>query len=641
MSDDRNVRIGGHEFDPALRAALVPDARDGSTPYIVQLHEERGGDTTNELRASHGVRFNDYVSGGAYVEKLDAVQFAGLASDSDVRAVVPFEPAFKLGPVQASAGGLRMVLFPDANPELVAARVQEMTGADVDVHDDRDLGGVAQLISAAALSDEESLSIAQLDGVRWMEPVPAMKHDDSNTAGMLQSGDRGAVPAWDHGLHGEQQVIGVIDGLLDHTHCWFRDATDNTPGPDHRKLAGLRDAAPGPQDEHRPSDHGTFVCGIVAGDDSHAAGKAPDRGLAWAARMTFGSSLDVPRRMSLLRYLTAAAADGARIHTNSWHEEPQPSVQYNQTAADVDAFVWNNEDNLVLGSAGNINESLGPPGTAKNALCVSACHGEEGEVRFGDGGTGPTLDLRPRYKPEIMAPGCQITSARSETTCLTKLWNTCASSWATPAAAAAAALVRQYYTEGWYPTGAREVQNAFIPSGALLKATLLNAAVDVARAADFPSNTRGWGSVQLSRVLGFGPGDRSIAVTDVRNRDGLRTGDRSDRGLTVGGQTRALILTLVWSDPPVCAGSADPMVNTLDLLVSSPAGNLVFHGNVFANGASTTGDAVDGANNVKMVIVDDPERGDWSVAVIGADVKVGDSGQGFALVVRTDRTAAP
>lgn len=44
---------------------------------------------------------------------------------------------------------------------------------------------------------------------------------------------------------------------------------------------------------------------------------------------------------------------------------------------------------------------------------------------------------------------------------------------ATPIAAASALVVRQYFTEGWYPTGAPVPANAFIPSGALLKAVLI------------------------------------------------------------------------------------------------------------------------------------------------------------------------
>ena len=65
---------------------------------------------------------------------------------------------------------------------------------------------------------------------------------------------------------------------------------------------------------------------------------------------------------------------GATIHTNSWHDDTAGAgnpATYNQTAADVDTFTWNNEDHLVLGSAGNNGEEQGPPGTAKNAICVA------------------------------------------------------------------------------------------------------------------------------------------------------------------------------------------------------------------------------------------------------------------------------
>lgn len=44
---------------------------------------------------------------------------------------------------------------------------------------------------------------------------------------------------------------------------------------------------------------------------------------------------------------------------------------------------------------------------------------------------------------------------------------------AAPIVAGSAALVRQYFIEGWYPTGAAVSSSGFIPSGALIKAVLL------------------------------------------------------------------------------------------------------------------------------------------------------------------------
>src|SRR5204863_348753 len=82
----------------------------------------------------------------------------------------------------------------------------------------------------------------------------------------------------------------------------------------------------------------------------------------------------------------AAPAEGARVHTNSWHDEP--SIQYNQLAADLDTFAWNNEEHLILGSAGNRFEQMGPPGTAKNVLSVAVSRGPA-PAGFGDGATGP------------------------------------------------------------------------------------------------------------------------------------------------------------------------------------------------------------------------------------------------------------
>ena len=44
-----------------------------------------------------------------------------------------------------------------------------------------------------------------------------------------------------------------------------------------------------------------------------------------------------------------------------------------------------------------------------------------------------------------------------------------------PAIAGAGALVRQYFEEGWYPSGTEQPADALDPSGALVKAVLLQA----------------------------------------------------------------------------------------------------------------------------------------------------------------------
>jgi subtilisin family serine protease len=76
-----------------------------------------------------------------------------------------------------------------------------------------------------------------------------------------------------------------------------------------------------------------------------------------------------------------------------------------------------------------------------------------------------------------MRPGQNIVSANAGTTC--SLLSMAGTSMATPIMAGTAALVRQYFRLGYYPTGAATGANAMRPSAALLKAVLLNSAVPV------------------------------------------------------------------------------------------------------------------------------------------------------------------
>ena len=67
---------------------------------------------------------------------------------------------------------------------------------------------------------------------------------------------------------------------------------------------------------------------------------------------------------------------------------------------------------------------------------------------------------------------------------------------AAPAVAGSAALVRQYYREGWYPTGAKRNPDKFTPTAALIKATLINSSVEVTGAGAYDN-----GQIQVPTVL--------------------------------------------------------------------------------------------------------------------------------------------
>jgi hypothetical protein len=250
-----------------------------------------------------------------------------------------------------------------------------------------------------------------------------------------------------------------------------------------------------------------------------------------------------------------------------------------------------------------------------------------------------------------MAAGWPISSAFPDGgTCAIGQSPVAQTSWATPHAAAAAALARQYFTEGWYPVGRKVgAPLAFTPTGALLKAVLLNSTVDLTGVPGYPSDLEGWGPIQLDRALYFDGDARKLAVWDVRHAVGLTpVVDIRRHGLVVLDGSEQLKVTLVWTEPaPTFPTLSRPdftavtLVNDLDLLVTAPDGTQ-YVGNDFTNGVSTpNGSGVDSLNNVEMVVVNAPAPGKWVLEVHGvvyqphpADRRIRHAvaGQGYALV---------
>jgi M6 family metalloprotease-like protein len=662
---DYRIKLQAYTFDPLqkmpdIRPDLQLKARPGKERYrLIQFKHSPNRKQVEILKKQFGLKLDRYYPNYTYLEKISDTTLDSLKQLRFFRWSGEYQPAYKISPgigqieYRTEEGRsregivLQALLATESDTSAVKELLSSLGAFNINIIDDRKFNGPLRVQFNIPSTDLLN-SIAQINNVLWIEEVAEIIEDNGNTAGTIQSGTPGTVPIWNRGIHGENQIVGVIDTPIDTAHCMFNDPVDNTIRAAHRKVVGYRNAAGA-----AIGTHGTFVAGIVAGDDLNNPGTGGNRGNAWAARLTYGYNQDViSGTASMLSYLSAAYADGAFIHTNSWHQEP--ATQYNQTAADVDNFIWNNEDNLVIGSSGNVGEAIGPPGTAKNAISVSATQQDPNELNFGDGNNGPTPDGR--RKPDLFAPGCSITSAQAGTACTITLDQIiygfgpiCATSWATPAVAGAAAMVRQYYTEGWYPSGNRQPHHSFIPSGALLKATLLNSTIDMTGIAGYPGSTagpgltnqEGWGLILLDNTLYF-PGDaENLFVWDVRNADGLMTGESNNYSVHVTTNTVPLKITLVWADPPASSGSAAPIVNDLDLSVISPDGVTTFLGNVFAAGQSTVGGTSDTLNNVEMVLVNTPQIGEYVIQINGTKVNVGDPGQGYALVVTADTEDPP
>src|SRR5207247_8592666 len=79
-------------------------------------------------------------------------------------------------------------------------------------------------------------------------------------------------------------------------------------------------------------------------------------------------------------------------------------------------------------------------------------------------------------------------------------------SYSPPAAAAAAAIIRQYFVDGWYPSGAPVPGNSMNPSAALIRAILIASGQQVTGSGlvarsptdTWPTSEKGFGRVVLS-----------------------------------------------------------------------------------------------------------------------------------------------
>jgi hypothetical protein len=645
------LQLRSGAVDTAQTLQLKAEPQGGAGRYVIQLD----GPLTRVRRAQlerAGIRLGDYLPDHAYVVRVAASEAATLATLPGVRWVERFRPEWKLAPdigtrvgaANRAEGGLaRGAGEPDPGEAVVAAR-RSLAAAGrvkvvISVFADADLDAVAadlarvngvQMLSVQRTGARSLIdavvplaalnAVAALDAVQFVEEAPVGTLRNTTTRWVIQSNINGQTPLWNAGLHGEGQIAGLIDGEVWQGSCYFSDSVP--PGPAHRKLVGYHATA-------GANSHGTHTAGTLVGDQ--APWGAPDvaDGMAFAAKLSYSSYWNVSANPSLLYpYLVTAHTDGARVHSNSWGDDT--TTAYTTWCEQADRYARDYEDDLVVFSATNY-ATLKTPENAKNVLAVGATYQAPSQDSKAYGGSGPTADGR--RKPEVFAPGAGIVSASYYLTCGT--YTSSGTSMASPAVAGMAVLTRQYYMDGYYPSGQATPADAFTPSGALLKATVINSAVDMTNVAGYPSDTEGWGRLLMDRALYFAGDARTLFVADVRNAAGLSTGEFETYHVEVTNTAEPLKVTLVFTDAPGTVNASQPVVNDVDLIVTGPrtaaSGGLAYRGNYFAAGQSAAGGVRDALNNVEQVHLTAPELGVYTIEVNGAAIN--QDTQGYALVV--------
>ncbi|GAA1059922.1 S8 family serine peptidase [Agromyces bracchium] len=607
--------------------------------------------------ADAGAEVQEYVSENTYLATYPPNDITPVSDLPFVDWAGPYAKAFKIPPslvgANVDAAGPRDFGFDTPHPSRAFTPVDLLLHPDVTPTDE-----LVERVARAAKVNPEQVEVtsaklrvtteqgrlprlATIDEVREIQPVPERRLFNNVARGILNAD----VIVNGTAFRGDGEVVAVADTGFD-----IGDAGNPHPAFAGRvvQLHALGRTSPARADD--PHGHGTHVAGSVLGRGNSATmggaieGTAPEAELILQSLIDSGGGLGgIPADLTDLFQPTYD--DGARVHTNSWGSTI-PGLPYSPSSREIDAFVWNNPDQVICFAAGNdgvdgdadgaIDASqIGSEGAAKNCITVGASESvRDFGFTYGDywpsdypadpvGGDlqadssvgmaafssrGPTQEGR--IKPDVIAPGTCILSTLSRNapggtdfgvSSDPLFFFDTGTSMATPLVAGCAAVIRETLVKNGLAT----------PSAALVKALLVNGAVELpgqykpSEAGESPNTNSGWGRVDLAGSVilpgpagdgGLGEGgpleqgdEESFEVEIPEESPKFRAPQHHEGAAPPAPGGATFKVTLVWSDPPGAL-----LQNDLDLIVIAADGT-ERHGNV------GTGAGFDRDNNVEQV----------------------------------------
>jgi serine protease AprX len=663
------IFINGISFDPLADRQILKSAgmfsEDASKSDYILIQFTSTPDAASRKRISRAhVEILEYVSENTYLCYYKDKDLSKIRSLRDVTWADIYFSGFKIPPNLRDRieGGLTQ-LVPRAT---ASSHSNKRDLVDIVFHDNVDPTSpfVRKAIAEATRLGDEILptgrhkirvtipgkyldDIAAIDGVRVILRVPALELKNNIARNIINAN----VIVNGTTYQGEGQIISVADSGFD-------KGSTKSPHPAFKGRVAKLYNLTGEVSSNDTDGHGTHVCGSALGDGLLSTGVviqgvAPKATLVVQKIMDYKGNLTPGLDLADL-FGTPFRDDGARVHSNSWGASNTSGLRYSfsQSAREIDDFVWNNPELVICWAAGNDGldgdgdgvvdpAQIGNEAAAKNCITVGASESVRLEIEpvyatYGSGpraanfpsapihddpyannaegmaalsSRGPTQERR--FKPDLVAPGTSILSAKSrdapKRTTFTDFGKSSegeyffdtGTSMATPIVAGCAAVLRETLVSNGMGN----------PTAALIKALLINGAADLlgqyspSEAGPSFNISSGFGRVNLlgSVILPgpnpnagigegkpLGQGDNNTFTVNIPGQTRRnRTKTTRAGGLGLGGNTYKI--TLVWADP---AGAE--LQNDLDLVVVAADGN-ERHGNM---GLSK---GFDRLNNVEQV----------------------------------------
>jgi subtilisin family serine protease len=293
----------------------------------------------------------------------------------------------------------------------------------------------------------------------------------------------GAPDAWRAGYTGAGVRVAVLDTGVDASHPDLaRQVTEMVNFTDDADAV----------DRH---GHGTHVAATIAG--TGAASNGRHRGVAPDSRLLVGKVLNADGwgdESWLIAAMEWAAPRADVVNMSLGTLEPSDGSDPLSVAVDALSQATGTLFVAAAGNGGPREATVGAPGAAPTALTVGAV--DAGDVLADFSSRGPLVNTR-WLKPEIVAPGIDIISARAAGTAMGRVIDArytaaTGTSMATPHAAGAAAILKQRHP-GW--------------RGQQLKAAVV-ASADPARGGD--AYAVGGGRLDIPPALGSPAAGRDV-----------------------------------------------------------------------------------------------------------------------------------